>query len=341
MKRLGLVFDNRYLHHVINSPTPENPGRLRSLYMKLQQDQGRVFLHVPPDIVPLTEITRVHSEFYLDQLRQHSLSDNPFSYDRDTYLMEDSIYTAQLACGGGLALADKIMAGEIDYGFALVRPPGHHATPGRGMGFCIFNNVALTAEYLLRVYGLKRILVIDYDVHHGNGTQEIFYSSNKVLFFSIHQKGLFPFTGDPGELGGEEGHGFTVNVPVPPGFGDAEYTCIVGSLLQTLVAQYLPQFILVSAGFDAHIDDSISATELSTRWFGQVTHMLRRHAAEVCGNRLLMILEGGYNPLALEDSALETIDALLCEKISPPGIFQTPRADKVMAGHPMHKFWTL
>jgi len=342
MSRLGLVFDSRYLHHTIATPSLENPDRLRSLYLHLQQEKyNKNTCHISPREATSTEISMVHSLFYVEQLREHAVKSDPFSYDRDTYLMEDSLPTAKLAAGGCLALAERIMEGELDYGFSLVRPPGHHASAGRGMGFCIFNNVAITAEYLRRNYGLKRILILDFDVHHANGTQDIFYDTNEVLVFSIHQKGIFPFTGDADEIGTEAGVGYTVNLPVHPQFGDKEYTYLLGRLLQGLVEQYLPQFILVSAGYDAHVDDSISGILLSTQWYATVTHLLRRYAFESCNNRLLYVMEGGYNSVSLEKSVIATIDAMLQKDFDRPGILSVPRAEKILVDHPLRKYWTI
>ena len=342
MNKVGLVFDNRHLYHSIPSPSPENPDRVRSLYMHLQQKLlSNSFIHVQPREATDAEITTTHSPFYMEQLREHCVKTDPFSYDKDTYLMEDSLPAARLAAGGCFSLADRIMEGDIDYGFGLIRPPGHHATPGRGMGFCIFNNVALTAEYLRNAYGLRRILILDFDVHHANGTQEVFYESDEVMVCSIHQNGIFPFSGEAKEVGSRQGEGFTINIPVHPQFGDSEYTYLLGRTLQGLVEQYLPQFILVSAGFDGHRDDSISTTELSTDWFAVITHILRRHAAESCDNRLLFVLEGGYNPISLEESIFATIQALLQDNFVRPGILPVPRADKLLDGHPMRQYWTI
>ncbi len=341
MNKLGLVFDNRYLHHSISTPSPENPDRVRSLYQHLQQNDNTSISHIRPREATRDEICLAHSPFYVEQLREHAVKSDPFSYDRDTYLMEDSLPTARLAAGGCFNLADQIMAGELDYGFALVRPPGHHAMGGRGMGFCIFNNIALSAEYLREQYGLSRILILDFDIHHANGTQEIFYDTNEVLVCSIHQKGIFPFSGSPQETGSGAGQGYTVNIPVYPQFGDPEYTYLLGRLLQGLVEQYLPQFLLVSAGFDGHIDDTISGTLLSTEWYGLITHILRHHASESCDNRLLYVMEGGYNPIALEASVLSTIDAMVKNKLSRPGILSVPRAKKIFDGHPLHQHWTI
>jgi acetoin utilization deacetylase AcuC-like enzyme len=340
--KLGLVFDNRYLRHAITMPSLENPDRVRSLYLRLQQEKYHdAIVRVQPREVDNADICMVHSSFYVEQLREHAVKSDPFSYDRDTYLMEESLLTARIAAGGCLELADRIMGGELNYGFSLIRPPGHHATAGRGMGFCIFNNVALTAEYLRRKHGLRRILILDFDVHHANGTQEIFYDSSEVMVISIHQKGIFPFTGEVEEAGTQGGTGYTINIPVHPQFGDSEYTYLLGRLLQGVVEQYLPQFILVSAGYDGHREDSISGTLLTTEWFATVTHLLRRHAMESCDNRLLYVMEGGYNPAALEKSVLATIDAMLQKNVERPGILAVPRAERLLDNHPLHQYWTI
>ncbi len=341
-KQPGIVFDRRYFDHVIGRPSPENPDRLRSLYRRLEAPPFRDRLcRIQPREARSIDILSVHSGFYLDQIRELSLGDDPYGYDRDTYLMESSLYTARLAAGGCLALADRIMDGTIDYGFALIRPPGHHAEPGRGMGFCILNNVAITAEYLRREYGLERILIVDFDVHHGNGTQAVFYDTRQVLVTSIHQEKIFPFTGGRSEIGEGDGLGYTINLPVHAQFGDGEYTFLLGKVLTCLSEQYLPQFILVSAGFDAHEEDTISRTLLSTAWFGLAAEILKWLAAESADNRLLFILEGGYNPASLEASVLTTIEALCRPRGPRPGIGINQRADMILRDHPLRHHWTL
>ena len=255
--------------------------------------------------------------------------------------MPQSMQTAELAAGGCLLLADKIMAGEIKHGFAMIRPPGHHAEAGRGMGFCILNNVAIAAQYLRKSYGLKRILIIDFDVHHGNGTQEVFYSTDEVLFVSIHQKGIFPFSGEAADRGVDAGVGYTINLPVYPQSGDQEFTYLLGRTLQALVEQYLPQFILVSAGYDGHKDDTISNIHLTTEWFKMVTLMLRQYAADVCDDRLLMVLEGGYNPVSLGKSVMATIEGLVAQGRNKVGIPFSERAHQILREHPFHDHWTI
>lgn len=339
--KVGFVVDDRYLDHAITSQSPENPERIRRLATKVRERYTGRCLSCRARTAESTEIEAVHSPFYLQQLREHILRPDPYSYDRDTYLMEQSFYIAELAAGGCLELADHLMAGELDYGFAMIRPPGHHAEPGRGMGFCVFNNVGITAQYLRDKYQLRRILVLDFDAHHGNGTQELFYGTNEVLFISLHQRGIFPFTGEATEVGEGKGEGYTINIPVFPQFGDVEYTFLLGRILQSVVEQYLPQVILVSAGYDAHKDETISGTLLSTEWYGLVTSMLKQYAHEVCESRLLMILEGGYNPVSLEASVLTTFESLLAKRQSKIGIYHSERANQLLKDHPLHNYWTL
>ncbi len=339
--RCGVLFDERYFHHVISQASPENPRRIRSLYTAIEKAYKDRLQFIQPREADLSDITPVHSSFYLEQVWEHSLKEDPFSYDKDTYLMENSFSTALLAAGGCLELADRVIGGNLDYGFALIRPPGHHAEPGRGMGFCILNNIAITAEHLLKRHDIQRILVIDFDIHHGNGTQEIFYESDQVLVVSLHQEGLFPFTGKTDEVGSEQGEGFTVNVPIYSQFGDQEYTFLFGRLLQSLTEQFMPQVILVSAGFDGHEDDTISSTLLTTQWYSSVTTMLRQYAHEICDDRLIFILEGGYNPASLEASVLATLDSLLAPDQPRIGVLHNARAHVILQNHPLREYWTL
>jgi len=341
-RRTGIVFDQRYLHHCIPRQSLENPARLQSLYLTLSlagyTDQCRV---VPARHARMEDVLAVHSSFYLDQIREHAVTPNPYSYDKDTYLMEDTLATAMLAAGGCMALADEIMTHDIDQGFALIRPPGHHAGIGRGQGFCVLNNVAITAEHLRRKYGLSRILIVDFDAHHGNGTQDIFYDTNEVMFLSVHQQDIFPFSGQADQTGEGKGEGYTINVPVYAQFGDNEYTYLFGHLLQTVCTQYLPQIILVSAGYDAHVDDTISQICLTTQWYKHVTMMLRFYAQKVCQKRLLMILEGGYNPNCLEPCVLTCLVGLIEKLAEPVGIPLAQRAHRLLQDHPVRQFWTL
>ena len=341
-KAPGLLFDRRYFDHSIPLPSLENANRVRPLYQTLEGPEyaGQVRTFRPREAT-VAEVETVHSAFYLEQLREHANAADPYSYDRDTYLMERSLYTAALAAGGCMELADRIAQGEIDYGFALVRPPGHHAEPGRGMGFCVFNNVAITAEYLRRVYGLQRILILDFDVHHGNGTQAVFYETEQVFYLSIHQERLFPFTGQAHESGMGKGQGYTINLPVHSQFADPEYMYLMSKVLGGVVEQYLPQIILVSAGYDGHGDDAISRVQLTTGWFAAITELLKYLARAACDDRLLFVLEGGYNPVSLQASVLATVESLLQPVGRRPGVVHSERAARILDNHPLHTSWTV
>ena len=328
MNRLvGITYDRRCLEHRISLPTKEGPERLQGLY-----DQLDSFAHssslkrYEPSPISDDILSMVHSSFYLEQIERLTLQDNPYAYDKDTYLMTRSLEVAKLASGGCIKLADAIMADEVGRGFALVRPPGHHAESGRGMGFCILNSVAMVAKYLVERYGLARILILDVDIHHGNGTQEIFYESERVLFISLHQQSLFPFTGATTELGVRGGEGYTINLPIQRLWGDLEYSHLFGRVVQNAMEHFIPQFILVSCGFDGHREESISGTTLSVGAYVQMTSALKFFADTYCDGRLLYILEGGYNPNTLARATMSTLDELLSPNVRKPSFCHAARA---------------
>jgi acetoin utilization deacetylase AcuC-like enzyme len=327
-KKIGIIADKRLLDHQLNISVKECPERLRQLYNSIEYSEIRDRLvFYAPHLIAMEKILQIHSKPYLEQVRKYCVHDNPFAYDKDTYLMEDSLHTSQLAAGGCLELADAIMAEEIDCGFALIRPPGHHAEPGRGIGFCLLNNIALTARHLLECYGLSRILIFDFDAHHGNGTQNCFYGSRQVLTLSIHQENLFPpNSGSVDEFGEGDGYGYNVNIPVKSTFGDLEFNCLTGKVIQEIIDQYLPQIILVSAGFDGHAGDTMSGLNLTGKWYKQITEMLKYNAKQHCNNKLLYILEGGYVPNLLEESVFLTLQAMLEPTPTSIGFAHSPRA---------------
>ena len=329
-KKIGIIQDPCFFEHRLETVTKECPERVRRLYLDIEQEpELSQLVCYPLRAVSDEEICRVHSELYLRQILDHAVNPNPYSYDADTYLTPESPHVARLSAGGCLALADILMTGEIDSGFALVRPPGHHAEIGRGTGFCIFNNIAMTAQHLIDRHELSRILIIDFDVHHGNGTQDIFYQTDQVLTLSIHQNNLFPFTGKSIEIGQGEGLGYNINIPVPPQFGDAEYSCIFGTIVQNVVENYLPQVILVSAGYDAHEDDPISQTNITTAGYYAITQALS-HFAKSIDARLLFLLEGGYNLDSLSKSVRASLRALSNPPIGSPSFRHAPRAIKAI-----------
>ena len=240
----------------------------------------------------------------------------PFSrIDMDTGLSARSYEIARLAAGGLLEAIDSIQAGRTDGAFAFVRPPGHHAEPQIGMGFCLFNNVAIAAEYAKRTYGLKRILIVDWDLHHGNGTQRAFYNDPTVLFFSSHQYPHYPGTGRVDEAGNGDGEGYTVNAPLPSGFGDNEYRYLYDTIVKPIGLEYQPELVLVSAGFDPYIDDPLGGMKLTGDGFGAIADIVNSIARTCCSGRILITLEGGYNPEGLRNGIRSILKALLG---SPP-----------------------
>jgi acetoin utilization deacetylase AcuC-like enzyme len=222
-----------------------------------------------------------------------------------------SYEAAVYAVGGLLVAVEAVMKDEVDNAFAMVRPPGHHAISDRAMGFCIFNNVAVAAKLALNKFSLNRVLIVDFDVHHGNGTQDAFYTDPKVLYFSTHQYPFYPGTGWMDEIGSGEGKGATVNFPMAAGWGDEEYLRAFKEVLVPLARRFQPQLILVSAGFDAHWADELAMMRASIKGFAQMVMILKELAAELCQGRLVFTLEGGYNLQVIASSIKAVFDLLL------------------------------
>ncbi len=268
--------------------------------------------------VPMEHLLEVHLQQYIDQVKQVAAGGGGH-LDPDTYVNDRSYEVALLAAGGMLNLVQAVLDRQATNGFALVRPPGHHAMPNRGMGFCIFNNVAVAAKYALKQNGLSRILIVDFDLHHGNSTHEVFYDTSKVLYFSTHQYPYYPGTGHWDSIGRGDGEGFTVNVPLPPGVGDEGYSRIFDEILYPLAERYNPELILVSAGYDAHWADPLGMMQLSTAGYVYLTRTLKEMAEEFCDGHLIFTLEGGYDLEALAYSIAATLQALLgAEEIDDP-----------------------
>jgi acetoin utilization deacetylase AcuC-like enzyme len=222
-----------------------------------------------------------------------------------------SLPAAYMAAGGALAAVDAIMRGEIEHAFCAVRPPGHHAESGRAMGFCLFNNVAIAARYVQRKHGLSRVLIVDWDVHHGNGTQHSFEQDSSILFFSTHQYPHYPGTGRETERGTGVGEGFTINVPMEAGDGDDEYHAIFVNVLLPAADAFKPEFVIISAGFDAHRDDPLASMGLTEAGYSDLTGLVAGIARRHAGGRVLSALEGGYNLTALAASVDAHLNALL------------------------------
>jgi acetoin utilization deacetylase AcuC-like enzyme len=311
MNRTGVVKDRRYLEHVMDPGHPESPERLREIYQGIEEEEmkGRVLAKVKPRAATREELEMVHSPGYIDLIA--STAGKPYvRLDGDTSTCEKSYEAALLAAGGFLELIKVVMQEKLDNGFALVRPPGHHAERDRAMGFCLFNNVAIGAHYALKNFPLQKILIVDWDVHHGNGTQNSFYEDPRVLYFSTHRYAFYPGTGAATEVGRGRGEGFTVNVPLSPGAGDTEYGIIFEKILKPVALEYQPQLILVSAGFDTHYNDPLGGMEVTERGFARMTQILMEIAAATTEGKLAFTLEGGYNVAAERRSVKAVIEEL-------------------------------
>jgi len=311
MNRTGIVKDQRYLEHVMVPGHPESPERLRVIYQMLEEEEMRNrFEAVKPRAATRGEIEMVHSSDYVNLIAS-TAGKACTRLDGDTSTCAKSYEAALWAAGGSLELIKSVVEKKLDNGFALVRPPGHHAEQDRAMGFCLFNNIAIGARYAIRNFSLQRILIVDWDVHHGNGTQHSFYEDSKVLYFSIHRYGLFyPGTGAAREVGKGMGEGFTVNVPLSTRCGDADYGNIFQKFLKPIALEYQPQLVLVSAGFDTHGDDPLGGMEVTERGFARMTQILMEIAEATAGGKLAIILEGGYDVTAESRSVKEVLKEL-------------------------------
>lgn len=319
--RTGIVTDESFLAHDTGAGHPERADRLRAIGEALESVVQPGLLVIPARDATAEEIARVHVPEHFQRVAATARLSR-FAFDADTPTSARSFEAARRAVGGLLALVDAVMDGRVANGFAFVRPPGHHAEADRAMGFCLFNNVALAAAHLRAVHGLERVLIVDWDVHHGNGTQHAFYGDPSVLFVSLHQYPFYPGTGSAIEVGRGEGEGFTLNLPFPAGYGDAQYVEAFLEVVEPVARRFAPQFILVSAGFDAHERDPLAGMEVTEHGFADLARVLLRAAREICGGRLVVVLEGGYDLEALRRSVVAVLNEMsgahLDRPVSPP-----------------------
>ncbi len=329
---IAIIKDDRYLEHNAGEGHPESPDRLRVIHDLIQREFNDLPL-VPPRLASENELALVHDPFYIQRVantegKAHS------QLDPDTGLSARSYEIARLAAGGLLQAVDALLNPQSGIQnpqsvFAFVRPPGHHAEPSRGMGFCIFNNIAIAAEYAKEHYGLKRILIVDWDLHHGNGTQHAFYDDPAVLYFSSHQYPYYPGTGNYNEVGNGAGEGFTVNAPFPHGFGDREYLDVYASILKPIALEYQPQLVLVSAGFDPYIKDPLGGMGVTGDGFGGLASIVRDIAEKTCQGKVVIALEGGYHPDGLREGVRAVLNAFL-GPLHTVNIPASPAAEQVI-----------
>ncbi|MEQ1845561.1 MAG: histone deacetylase [Nitrospira sp.] len=312
MGKTGLVYHPAYLEHDMGAGHPESPNRLRAIMQKLETSGTAARLvRIEPRKAEDEWIAQVHTPNYLAALSRQAPTSGRVSLDPDTSMSPGTLHAAYFAAGGALAAVDAIMAEEVDHVFCAVRPPGHHAEAGHAMGFCFFNNVAIAARYLQKKYGLTRVLIVDWDVHHGNGTQHSFENDPSILFFSTHQYPHYPGTGRETERGKGTGEGFTINVPMEAGEGADEYRAVFQKVLVAAADDFKPEFVIISAGFDAHKDDPLASMGLTESGYAELTEIVAGIATRHADGRILSSLEGGYNLTALAASVHAHIGALL------------------------------
>jgi acetoin utilization deacetylase AcuC-like enzyme len=309
MTKTAVVIDKDYLKHVPGELHPERPERIKVLLDLAASLDNGAFQLLPPRPATRAEIESCHSAEHVSLVELTSRS-NGYALDGDTITCRDSFGVGLLAVGGFLRLLDVIAAGEFRNGFALVRPPGHHARPEQAMGFCLFNTMAVGARHLLNSGQARRVLVLDWDVHHGNGTQEMFYADPSVLFISTHQYPYYPGTGAVREVGVGTGEGFTINVPLPAGCADDEYLGVFRDVIVPAVKDFQPDWILVSAGFDAHMRDPLGGMNVSEAGFAAMARATLRLAEEFAENKIAFLLEGGYELTALCSSVAAVLNEM-------------------------------
>jgi len=322
--KVGYVYDPIYLEHDTGQHV-EIAERLEAIISHLEQTGLKQQLElIKPRAASTEELSLVHHKQHVLHIQDVAQEGGGW-LDLDTVMSPNSYEAATYAAGGVIRATEAVMDGEVGSAFALVRPPGHHATPQRAMGFCLFNNVAIATKYALAKYELERTLIIDFDVHHGNGTQDAFYDSPQVLYISTHQYPHYPGTGSIEETGSRVARGTTVNIPLPAGCGNAEYLEVFEQIIVPVARRFKPQLVLVSAGYDLHWADGIARMQVSVAGFARMVSIIKGLADELCSGHLVFTLEGGYNLSALADSVKATFDVLLGNTEIKDPLGQSPR----------------
>ncbi len=334
---VGIVSDPLFMNHDTGGYHPESPMRIHSIHTVFSGKDPDLLV-VDPVPADIQDVMLNHGKAHVERIKRSSMAGRLVDLDPDTVCSEDSYETALYAAGSLIRLVQMAIGGEISSGFASVRPPGHHATKDDAMGFCLFNNVAIAARKAIECFHIQKVLIVDFDVHHGNGTQDSFYGSREVLYFSSHQHPFYPGTGRLNETGSGRAEGYTVNCPLRAGTKDSEFLAVYQHVLVPIIESYRPGLILVSAGFDAHAMDPIGGMSVSSKGFAALTALIMEAATKV-GSPVVYTLEGGYNLDALRDSVSAVVDVM---KGGPaPKIEQTPfhGLDEIMGTH--SRFWPL
>jgi acetoin utilization deacetylase AcuC-like enzyme len=310
----GFVFDDIYRQHLVGDVGhPERPERLTAVLGGLEKaGLLNTLTRIPARPATDDELALAHDRSYIELVKRELANVQGVKElsTGDTDVTRESLAAARAAAGGVMNAADAVMSGRVKNAFCAVRPPGHHATRNRGMGFCIFNNVAIAARYLQKVHHVGRILIVDFDYHHGNGTQDIFYDDDTVFYFSTHHYGAYPGTGSASETGTGKGVGTTLNVPLAPGAGDAEIVAAFEQKLVPAARRFKPDFILVSAGFDGMRRDLLGQFDITPDGYAAITGVILRLADELCQGRIVSVLEGGYRLDGLAESVAAHVGVL-------------------------------
>jgi len=333
MTSCAIIKDNRYLEHRAGVDHPESPDRLHAINEVLDREFSSLPL-IQPRLATEDELALVHDPLYIQTVAS-TAGRMRAQLDPDTGTSSRSYEIARLAAGGLLNAVDALLSSDasrltVSSVFAFVRPPGHHAEADRAMGFCLFNNIAIAAEYAKQKYGLDRILIVDWDLHHGNGTQHAFYDDPSVLYFSSHQFPYYPGSGNFDQVGMNAGAGFTVNAPFPTGFGDAEYIHVYERILRPIALEFKPQLVLVSAGFDPYIKDPLGGMAVTGEGFGALAKIVQDIALRTCDSKVLLTLEGGYHPDGLRDGVRSVLNTLLGKPSPLPKKAPHTAADQVI-----------
>jgi len=315
MKKTGVVWDERFVRHEMGFSHPESPKRLLAIKEVLDGDSvGKELVHLKPRAATIDELAYIHDKTYIESVKA-TAGEGGYTYlDPDTLACAHTWEAALFAAGGTIVLVDEVMKGNLKNAFAFVRPPGHHSEKNAAMGFCFFNNIAIGAEYAKRHHNLEKIAIIDFDVHHGNGTQHSFYDREDVFFISVHRSPFYPGSGSANETGEGKGKGTTLNIPLEYGADDDVYKMVFDKHIVPAVLEFGPQFILVSAGYDAHDSDPLGGMRMTTEGFRWIAQTIGDLAEECCGGKVLYVLEGGYDLKALRDSVEATLEEMVGSK---------------------------
>ncbi|MFP6655301.1 MAG: histone deacetylase [Myxococcota bacterium] len=326
--KIQIVSDTRFRDHRGPDGHPERPERLMAADTIIDTFRDRIEF-ATPRLAETDEILRVHDRRLFDMLKKTN-GQRLSQFDPDTYVSPLSYDVARLAAGSCIDLCIKVLGGELNGGLAAIRPPGHHAEADRSMGFCLFNNVAIAIRAIQSMESTARILVVDWDVHHGNGTQHIFETDPLVLYISTHQFPFYPGTGDFGEAGLEAGLGSTINIPMPAGCGDEEFIGVFQRIVVPAALDFKPDLILISCGFDAHSEDPLASMELSQQGYRVMSELMTSLAASLCDGRIVFVLEGGYSLEGVREGTEAVLESLTRRDPSPPAPAVTLRAGSTL-----------